>query len=93
MTDLGKRLRLDMQATVEIKLSLTDKSAANAVYQSIIADNVSIPKGLDITMKLEKDSIILIASTGSKVDTLISTVDDVLKSCQLSLDSIMLMDD
>ena len=77
-----------MRTLVRIRIKTPSSSAASALYSSLEPDNVGFPPGLSMKMKLDGKSVVLLFSSTSLTDTLISTVDDVFEACGLSLMSI-----
>jgi|GEM_PF-166784 len=82
-----------MEVMAELELRLKSKELAKAMLSSITPDNVSIPESLKLDMHLTGKALTVSVYTASRPDTLISTIDDILKSCQLVLESIASMSD
>ncbi|MEM0117615.1 MAG: KEOPS complex subunit Pcc1 [Conexivisphaerales archaeon] len=77
-----------MEISVNIDLKFNARKQAEAVYKSLLPDNVALPDSLSLDMRISDRVISVMLHSSSKPDTLISTADDVLKSCQLALQSI-----
>ncbi len=69
-----------------VKISLRgEKRLLKAMYESIVPDNVNIPEGMHIDMK-SSNCLMSIKISGDervKIDTLISTLDEVLEACNM----------
>jgi hypothetical protein len=77
-----------MEVSAKLELHLKNKELAEATFSSISPDNISIPESLKLNMQLKGKVLTVELYTPSRPDTLISTVDDILKSCELALESI-----
>lgn len=73
-----------MRTEVGITIHLRDKAVAKALQNSLKPDNVNLPEGLGMEMRLDGKSLIIGFSSTGRLESLISTVDDVLECCQLS---------
>lgn len=73
-----------MKVTIGMSLK-GDKRLLKAIYESLIPDNVDIPEGMDVKMKLSGNSlrIELSGDRRIRIDTLISTLDEVLEACSM----------
>ncbi len=71
---------------VAIRISLRgDGRLLKAIHESLVPDNVNIPEGMEIGMELS-DGELRIEVSGDervKIDTLISTLDEVLEACSM----------
>tara|TARA_B100000315_G_C14034417_1_gene344668 strand:+ start:243 stop:491 length:249 start_codon:yes stop_codon:yes gene_type:complete len=78
---------------VRIKLGVdsTDKDTAKAIHESLLPDNVSIPKGLSVKMCLEGSQLLVDVSSKGEWDTLISTIDEIVEHIQLACSVIRLV--
>jgi len=69
-----------------VKISLRgEKRLLKAMYESLVPDNVNIPEGMHIDMK-SSNGLMSIEISGDervKIDTLISTLDEVLEACNM----------
>ena len=77
-----------MKTTVELSFSFEDIKISKALYDSLKPDNVNFPAGFDMSMKSSEREILISLSSTSRIDTLISTVDNVIEACQISLNGI-----
>jgi|BEDMetMinimDraft_2_1075160.scaffolds.fasta_scaffold00013_24 hypothetical protein len=77
-----------MEVLAKLELNLKNKELAEATFKSVSPDNISIPESLGLSMHLAGNVLTVELYTSSRPDTLISTVDDILRSCQIALESI-----
>ncbi|MCP8304525.1 MAG: hypothetical protein H3Z50_03525 [archaeon] len=77
-----------MKIKVKISIDFKGGKVAEAVYGSLKPDNIDLPKGLDIEMKVEGDRLIIDFSSTGRLETLISTIDDLLACCQASTNTL-----
>ena len=82
-------LRPQPKIHVKISMELSSRRVAKAVYESVNPDNTGVPECLKLDMLLCGKRIEVSADSSCKVNTLISTVDDLLKACQVSLEGIV----
>lgn len=73
---------------VEVSIQLSSTLVAKAIYESVNPDNTGVPECLKLDMLLCGKRIEVNIDSSCKVNTLISTVDDLLKSCEVSLKGI-----
>jgi hypothetical protein len=79
---------------IGVRLTLSgNPKVLEAMLESLLPDNVKIPKGMNVEMKLEGSSLIIEISVDeeAKIDTLISTVDEVLEACEMIYRGIKLV--
>lgn len=77
-----------MRIKVKILIDFKSDAESRAVYSSLKPDNINLPKGLYIEMSLDKKLLIIDFSSISKLETLISTIDDLLTCCQASINTL-----
>jgi len=77
-----------MRLKVKILMNFKNDAEARAVYSSLKPDNINLPKGLDLDMSLDNKLLIIDFSSISKLETLISTIDDLLTCCQASINTL-----
>lgn len=70
---------------IGIRLTLSgDPKVLKSMLQSLLPDNVKIPEGMNVEMRFEDDRLVIeILVEETKIDTLISTVDEVLEACEM----------
>ncbi|MEM4297437.1 MAG: KEOPS complex subunit Pcc1 [Nitrososphaerota archaeon] len=73
--------RLDLKLRVEASRS----EFAKALYRALAPDNVHIPEGLQIFMRLDGRFLRIHIKASNRLDTFIATLDEVLEHIQLSL--------
>ena len=68
-----------MQVKVMLRLDLGDIKKVESVMKALIPDNVNFPRGLSMDMNAEGSILILSFKSSRKLDSLISTIDEVLE--------------
>ena len=77
-----------MKIELSIDLKFRDVAGAKSIHQSLKPDNVEFPMGLDFDMIHKGKTIQIILQSIGKVETLVSTVDEIMSNCQVSKDSL-----
>ncbi len=77
-----------MRIKVRILIDFESDAEARAVYSSLEPDNTNLPKGLDMEMSIVKRLLTIDFSSIGKLETLISTIDDLLLCSQASIDTL-----
>jgi tRNA threonylcarbamoyladenosine modification (KEOPS) complex Pcc1 subunit len=77
-----------MKVKVKILVDFKSDAEERAIYSSLKPDNTNLPEGLDIKMSIDKRLLIIDFSSISKLETLISTIDDLLICCQASVNTL-----
>jgi len=77
-----------MKIKVSISIDFKEKRVAKAVYDSLKPDNIDLPESLEMRMKVEKDRLIIDFSSTISLETLISTIEDLLACCQASTNTL-----
>lgn len=77
-----------MRVKVKISIDFNSEKEAKAIYSSLKPDNINLPKGLSIEMNINKTLLMINFSSVSKLETLISTIDDLLTCCQASVNTL-----
>ncbi|MEM2872715.1 MAG: KEOPS complex subunit Pcc1 [Nitrososphaerales archaeon] len=77
-----------MKVKVKISIDFNSEKEAKAIYSSLKPDNINLPKGLSIEMNVNKMLLVINFSSVSKLETLISTIDDLLTCCQASVNTL-----
>ena len=67
------------QVKVKLRLDLKDGKKVRSVMKALIPDNVNFPRGLSMDMNAEGNFLILSFKSSRKLDSLISTIDEVLE--------------
>ncbi len=70
---------MSIQAKVVLRLDLDDRKKVESVMKALIPDNVNFPRGLSMDMDAEESILILSFKSSRKLDSLISTIDEVLE--------------
>jgi hypothetical protein len=77
----------------EFTLSFGDAKAAEAVYRSLEPDNIGFPKGMSFeTRKSGSKMIFTLVSKEGDPLSFLSTLDDLIESAKISLDTLKQLD-
>jgi len=68
-----------MQVNVILRLDLGDRKKVRSVMKALIPDNINFPRGLSMDINTEGSVLILSFKSSRKLESLISTVDEVLE--------------
>ncbi|MCL4436958.1 MAG: hypothetical protein M1503_06790 [Thaumarchaeota archaeon] len=75
-------------------MSFKDAQAADAVYRSLEPDNVGFPKGMSFeTRRSGSKMTFIIASSEGDPLSFMSTLDDIIESARLSLNTLRQLED
>ncbi|MCP8308147.1 MAG: hypothetical protein H3Z52_04135 [archaeon] len=77
-----------MKVKVKILIDFKRDEEARTIYSSLKPDNIDLPKELEIDMSVDKKLLIVDFSSINKLETLISTIDDLLTCCQASINTL-----
>ncbi len=78
----------------EFTLSFRDAQAADAVYRSLEPDNIGFPKGMFFeTRRAGSKMTFTIASSEGDPLSFMATLDDIMESARLSLDTLQRLED
>ena len=77
-----------MRQRVRLKLRAINKDMAQILYSTLKPDNKDFPNGLKMRMCVREQDLILDFTSNDGTETLISTIDDVLESIQISLETL-----
>lgn len=67
------------QVKVTLRLDLKDGKKVQSVMKALIPDNVNFPRGLSMDMNAEGNFLVLSFKSSRKLESLISTIDEVLE--------------
>lgn len=70
---------MSRQVNVTLRLDLKDGKKVQSVMKALIPDNVNFPRGLSMDMNAEGNFLVLSFKSSRKLDSLISTIDEVLE--------------
>jgi hypothetical protein len=70
---------MSIKVSVVLRLDLGDRKKVESVIKALIPDNVNFPRGLNMDMNAEGSVLILSFKSSRKMQSLISTVDEVLE--------------
>jgi len=68
-----------MQVNVILRLDLGDRKKVRSVMKALIPDNINFPRGLSMDINTEGSVLILSFKSSRKLESLISTIDEVLE--------------
>jgi hypothetical protein len=74
-----------VEVKVRISIKFIEDQFSKVVYDSLFPDNVDFPMGLTMTTEIKGKYLILSFTSSGSIETLVSTIDEVLENCQLSL--------
>ncbi|MEM3436953.1 MAG: KEOPS complex subunit Pcc1 [Nitrososphaerales archaeon] len=77
-----------MKVKVKISIDFNDDKGAKTIYSSLKPDNINLPEGLSIRMSINRKLLTINFSSVNKLESLISTIDDLLTCCQASLNTL-----
>ncbi|MGQ9468528.1 MAG: KEOPS complex subunit Pcc1 [Nitrososphaerales archaeon] len=77
-----------MKVKVKILINFRSDAEARIIYSSLKPDNIGLPQGLDMEMSIDKKLLIVNFSSTGNLETLISTIDDLLACSQASMNTI-----
>jgi tRNA threonylcarbamoyladenosine modification (KEOPS) complex Pcc1 subunit len=77
-----------MKVRVKLIIECKDEVIPKILYSSLKPDNINLPERLSIEMNVDKKLLMINFSSDSKLESLISTIDDLLTCCQASLNTL-----
>lgn len=85
MKGSSRHSRLNVE--VELVFEFGSDRLAETVYQALKPDNVMIPKGLRLSMKVKGSGLVVRLSSGN-IKTLLSTANDIFECCDLAVGAV-----
>lgn len=73
-----------MMNRAEIRIRFCDPSEAQLVFKAINPDNAPLPKGMELRCEVSGDELLVTVETVRPVESLLSTIDDLLNSIKLA---------
>jgi hypothetical protein len=70
---------MSTQVRVLLRLDLGGKEKVESVMKALIPDNVNFPRGLSMEMNAKDNVLILLFESSRKMESLISTIDEVME--------------
>ena len=70
---------MSIQVEVVLRLDLSDGKKVESVMKALIPDNVKFPRGLSMEMDSEGSVLIVSLKSSRRMESLISTVEEVLE--------------
>ena len=77
-----------MKIKIKISIDFMKERAIMALYSSLQPDDKDLPKGLELEMRAKGSCLIIDLISIKKIETLISTIDDLLACCQASTNTL-----
>jgi len=77
-----------LRSKVTVELTSCDRKLIKALYDALHPDNVDLPKGLHIKMEHVNGGLRLEVESEFKIETLISTVEEMLEDIHSALASM-----
>ena len=73
---------------LELEISNSDRKLIKAIYEALNPDNIEFPEGLRISLEKSEEKLIVKIESNRKIETLISTVDEILENIQSLVDTL-----
>ena len=70
---------MSTQVKVLLRLDLGNSEKVESVMKALIPDNINFPRGLSMDMNAQSSVLILSFKSSRKMESLISTIDEVLE--------------
>lgn len=70
---------MSMQVKVVLRLDLHDRRKVESMMKALIPDNINFPRGLSMEMDSEGSTLILSFKSSGRLESLVSTIDEVLE--------------
>lgn len=77
-----------MRSRITIKLTSGDEKLIKALYDALYPDNINLPEGLHIRMGCAGGSLTVEVESEFRLETLISTVEEMLEDIHSALASV-----
>jgi len=77
-----------MKVRVEFSLLCRDERVVAALYGAVEPDNIGLPDGLRMEMRCKGRRLKVDISSEARFETLTSTIDDLLESLQISMETL-----
>ena len=77
-----------MRSKITLELTSSDQKLIKALYEALYPDNINLPQGLHIKMKLVEGTLLLEVESEFRLETLISTVEEMLDDIHSALASL-----
>ena len=77
-----------MRSKITLELTSGDQKLIKALYEALYPDNINLPEGLHIRMERIGDSLLLEVESEFRLETLISTVEEMLEDIHSAIASL-----
>jgi len=77
-----------LRSKITLELTSSDQKLIKALYEALYPDNINLPQGLHIKMKLVEGTLLLEVESEFRLETLISTVEEMLDDIHSALASL-----
>lgn len=77
-----------LKVKLKLKVEASSPELARALYLALKPDNVALPEGLQLDMGLKGRFLKINVEASDRLDSLITTIDEILEHTQLSLETV-----
>lgn len=77
-----------MRSKITLEITSGDQKLIKALYEALYPDNINLPEGLHIRMERIGDSLLLEVESEFRLETLISTVEEMLEDIHSAIASL-----
>ncbi len=77
-----------MRSKITLELTSGDQKLSKALYDALYPDNINLPEGLHIRMERVGGTLVLEVESEFRLETLISTVEEILEDIHSALASL-----
>ena len=77
-----------MRSKITLELTSGDQRLSKALYDALYPDNINLPEGLHIRMERVGGTLVLEVESEFRLETLISTVEEILEDIHSALASL-----
>ena len=77
-----------MRSKITLEITGGDQKLIKALYEALYPDNINFPEGLHIRMERIGDSLLLEVESEFRLETLISTVEEMLEDIHSAIASL-----
>jgi hypothetical protein len=77
-----------LRSKITLELTSGDQKLIKALYEALYPDNINLPEGLHIRMERIGDSLLLEVESEFRLETLISTVEEMLEDIHSAIASL-----
>jgi len=77
-----------LRSKITLELTSGDQKLSKALYDALYPDNINLPEGLHIRMERVGGTLVLEVESEFRLETLISTVEEILEDIHSALASL-----